>query len=139
MAGMGPPPNPNARRRNATPSLVKLPADGYEGEIPEWPLGRRTKAAIQVWEQLWRTPQAHAWVQLGYTRSVARYVQLLLAAEKPDASAAVLSEVRQMEDRLGLNPLALLRLRWQIDEPGDVVPLRAASGGQRRIRAVDSE
>ena len=139
MAGMGPPPNPNARRRNTTPSMVKLPASGYDGAIPEWPLGRRTKATVQVWEQLWRTPQAQVWAQLGYTRAVARYVQLLLAAEKSEASAAVLSEVRQMEDRLGLNPLALLRLRWQIDEPGEVVQLRAASGGQRRIRAVEPE
>jgi hypothetical protein len=32
----------------------------------------------------------------------------------PRATAALLGEVRQLEDRLGLSPLAMLRLRWEI-------------------------
>lgn len=38
MAGSGPPPNPNARRRNARVGVVVLPAGGYQGDVPEWPL-----------------------------------------------------------------------------------------------------
>lgn len=38
MAGNGPPPNPNAKRRNARVGLTRLPAGGYKGTIPKWPL-----------------------------------------------------------------------------------------------------
>ena len=47
-------------------------------------------------------------------RVVARYAGLLDRAERGDRRAW--PEVRQMEDRLGLNPAAILRLRWQIDD-----------------------
>lgn len=38
MAGIGPPPNPNARRRNARPAALRLPAEGRKGKAPRWPL-----------------------------------------------------------------------------------------------------
>ena len=34
-----------------------------------------------------------------------------------EPTAAMLSEVRQLEDRLGLSPMALKRLQWVISEP----------------------
>lgn len=34
----GPPPNPNARRRNARVGVVLLPSEGRTGEPPQWPL-----------------------------------------------------------------------------------------------------
>lgn len=34
----GPPPNPNAVRRNARVGLVTLPAEGHKGRAPKWPL-----------------------------------------------------------------------------------------------------
>jgi hypothetical protein len=105
-------------------ALTQLPASGRDGETPDWPLSRATKAETAVWAQVWVTPQSVAWEQLGWTRSVARYVRLLCQAEKPNASAAVAAEVRQMEDRLGLTPMAMLRLRWEIRP--DEAPLAAA-------------
>lgn len=109
----GPPPNPNARRRNARPDWRRLPASGRKGEPPEFPLPRPSKGVLAIWADLWTTPQAVAWEQLGWNRVVARYAKLLLGAEKSNATAALLGEVRQMEDRLGLSPMAMKRLQWE--------------------------
>jgi hypothetical protein len=115
MAGNGPPPSPNARRRNARPAFRRLPATGRPGVPPAWPLGgRATKNELALWEQLWATPQATAWEELGWVRTVARYARITVAAERPRAIAAVMSEARQLEDRLGLNPKAMRSLGWEI-------------------------
>lgn len=141
MPGMGPPPkHPSQRRRaNASVELMHLPADGRCGEAPPWPLPKPTAAERAVWKELWTTPQAVAWERLGWTRSVARYCRGLVEAEKRDASAALLSEVRQMEDRLGLTPMAMLRLRWEVapapeveEEPDEDAPVADV----RRLFAV---
>lgn len=67
---------------------------------------------IQLWRELWKTPQAVAWERLRWTREVAQYVRWKARAECGDLDAA--KEARQLADRLGLNPLAMLRLRWEI-------------------------
>lgn len=126
MAGTGPAPNPHARRRNARPAFRRLPAAGRQGELPPWPLpGRRTPAEIALWAELWRSPQAVAWEELGWIRTVARYARITVAAERPKAIAALMGEARQLEDRLGLNPKAMRSLGWEISaveglaDPGD--------------------
>lgn len=45
---------------------------------------------------------------------VARYCRLCIMAEKADAPVSLLGEVRQLEDRLGLTPMAMMRLQWEI-------------------------
>jgi len=67
-----------------------------------------------MWGELWKIPQAVAWEELGWTRSIARYVRMTVESEKRKAPVSLMSEVRQMEDRLGLTPMSLLRLRWKI-------------------------
>jgi hypothetical protein len=47
---------------------------------------------------------------------VARYCLLVVEAEGPGATAALLAEVRQLEDRLGLTAPAMQRLQWEIAE-----------------------
>jgi hypothetical protein len=113
---MGPPPkHPSQRRRtNAALALTQLPPEGRSGDTPMWPIGRPLAAEKSIWLELWATPQSVAWERLGWTRAVARYCRALVEAEKKDASAALLAEVRQMEDRLGLTPMSMLRLRWEI-------------------------
>lgn len=110
----GPPPKRGARRRNARPEWRTLPAQGRSGDPPAFPLGDPSVEALALWLDLWRTPQAVAWEALGWTRVVARYALLVLDAEKPDATGALLAEVRQLEDRLGLSPMAMKRLQWEI-------------------------
>ena len=120
MAGFGAVPKPAHLQRRpgrglSGGALVRLPAEGRAGDPPRWPLpGRMTAAQRRLWAELWSTPQAVAWESLGWSRVVARYASLLLKAEMPRATAALLGEVRQLEDRLGLSPLAMLRLRWEI-------------------------
>jgi len=101
------------RRRNATTTpTVQLPAEGRAGPPPPWPLTGRAPA---LWTGLWATPQAAAWERLQWTRVVARYVRILVWCENPKTmTAALLSEARQLEDRLGLSPMSMLRLRWEV-------------------------
>jgi hypothetical protein len=181
MGGMGPPPKPNARRRNATMATTSLPAEGRKGTPPLWPLpadivqterrnaaqraaddielqladpditGRKRGALkrkldasrmdanvltaqldsqarqeAELWVELWATPQAVAWERMAWTREVAQYVRWKIAAEQGNLDAS--KEARQLADRLGLTPLALLRLRWEIvaDEVDDARRARPA-------------
>lgn len=85
-------------------------------------------AVLQLWAELWHSPQAVVWDELGWTRVVARYTKLAVAAEKSDATGSLLSEVRQLEDRLGLTPMAMKRLQWEIEaEPAQETPTGVAS------------
>lgn len=114
----GPAPSPHALRRNARPDWRKLPPGGRTGKTPAWPMSDEFPP-LDIWAELWHTPQADAWEELGWTRVVARYACLLdeiehPAPEKP-TNAALLAEVRQLEDRLGLSPMAMRRLQWEIE------------------------
>lgn len=81
----------------------------------------------ELWTELWATPQAVAWETLGYHREVAQYVRWKVQAEMGNMDAS--KEARQLGDRLGLTPLALLRLRWEIvdEEAAEVRPRRRPS------------
>lgn len=145
MAGTGPPPNPNARRRNARPAFRRLPAGGRQGDGPAWPLGKPTRGEAELWAQLWACPQAVAWEELGWARTVARYARIVLTAERRGGdrrvAIAAATEARQLEDRLGLNPKAMRSLGWDIvavlEESGDAAAVvdiddfraRVAGGG----------
>lgn len=132
MSSPGPAPKKNARRRNARPDWVSLPAEGRPGRAPKWPLPGRVPRG---WVDLWRLPQAVMWERDNAVVQVANYLvtrntaQDLLLAGEPNA--ALLSELRQQEDRLGLSPMALKRLQWEIGEatreskqPGKVIEAR---------------
>ena len=108
----GPAPKRNARRRNIRPDWRTLPDDGYAGPVPEWPIGDGGDPT-GLWRDLWRTPQAAAWAELGWVRVVARYSVLVSVSERGEANAALLAEIRQLEDRLGLSPMAMKRLQWE--------------------------
>lgn len=70
------------------------------------------QAETALWRDLWKTPQATQWEKLGWTRDVAQYVRHKAKAEA--GSLVDAKEARMQADRLGLTPLALLRLRWEI-------------------------
>jgi hypothetical protein len=115
----GPAPRRGARRRNSRPDWRKLPAAGRKGKPPKWPIPMRRRPAgvPAIWRELWATPQAVEWERLGWTRIVARYALKVVVAEQPDAPATLQAEVRQLEDRLGINPMAMKRLQWEIAAP----------------------
>lgn len=90
-------------------------------------------AELRIWFELWRTPQAVMWERLGWTRDVAQYARWQALGEGGDLNPA--KEARQLGDRLGLTPLALLRLRWEILEhpsaPADQAPQRPTGARAR--------
>lgn len=143
MPGPAPKPDDQRRRRNATMPTTRLPAEGRKGRAPAWPLSRATAAESKFWQEIWKTPQATAWERLGWTRTVARYARLAVAAEEPRAQATICSEARQLEDRLGLTPMSMLRLRWEV-VPNEVAEARQdreaakqAPARRARLKAVD--
>lgn len=131
-------PKPEHRHRNKTLAAMILPARGRKGRIPKWPLATpATPAVTATWERLWRTPQAVAWERLAWTPLVARYALLLVEVERPDRPVPLLGEVRQLEDRLGLSPMALARLRWEIvDEDGSAQPEPGQVANLERYRRL---
>lgn len=140
----GPPPkDPSQRRRqNRPPELLALPSEGRKGDSPKWPLSAPNAAEKRIWAELWVTPQAVMWERLGWVRTVAKYARAEVEAEQRGATSGARAEARQLEDRLGLTPLAMLRLRWRI-APNEVAEARewevAASPDRSRrpVRAVD--
>ena len=148
----GPPPDPNALRRDRPQDKdgwTRLPAEGRKGAAPPWPLGplslpEDAAAAVRereavVWADIWRTPQAVAWERLGWTADVAVYVRMLVIGE--GGSAKALSEARQWSDRLGLNPAAMLRNRWRVaeDEVADRRSSPARSSSRSRLKVVSGD
>lgn len=110
-----------------------LPPAGRCGAPPAWPLAGR---APKIWAELWAMPQAVAWEELHLERVVARYAAKLLESEKPLASSSICAEVRQMEDRLGLSAMAMLRLGWAIAEKAEVVGTEATVTSIDRYQAM---
>ncbi len=131
MPGPLPKPDEQRRRRNATPTGFKLPRSGRPGTAPDSPLPLGA-ASLALWADLWATPQAIAWEKLGLERLVARYARVVVVAEE-DLTINLLTEARHLEDRLGLHPAALQRLRWEIvdDVPAD------RSGPPSKVSALD--
>lgn len=68
---------------------------------------------VALWDVVWATPQAVLWEESHAHREVAQYVRWKIRGEQGDLDAA--KEARMLSDRLGLNPLALLRLRAEIE------------------------
>lgn len=82
-------------------------------------------AEVALWDELWAMPVAVLWEESHAAREVAQYVRWKIRGEQGDLDAA--KEARMLSDRLGLNPLALLRLRAEIEKVED-----AEDRGKRR-------
>lgn len=171
MAGSGPPPNPTSRRQagNQSNTWTDLPADGYDGDLPGWPLVTNEQAAAHLlnhadgkvskkipmgtdaerldareahhWSVIWRSPQAAAWARNGWTHDVALYVRYLVKGEFGDLDSA--KEARMWSDRLGLNPTAMLKNRWRI-KADDLAEKReskkpAKKSPRERLKVVASD
>lgn len=141
MAGMGPAPKPDAeRRRTNAPTFgwTDLPATGRKGKVPALPKWRLWHPETEAWwKKLWVTPQATQWKSDGSTLFVlaALYDDLIAGRAEP---AKVSAEMRQHEDRHGMNPKAMMALRWRIVDtlPADPPP-RAARARKKAGTVVD--
>lgn len=139
MAGSGPPPSPISRRQtgNQAHTWTDLPANGHDGEIPEWPLPDGTDREASLWGDLWRTPQAAAWSRLRWSVDVALYVRVLSMAETGDLKAMTEARLRSLE--LGLTPTGMLKNRWRLaaDETAEKRETKAPKRKTRRLKVVD--
>ncbi len=149
----GPPPDPNALRRNRKSDAAgwrTLPAEGRPGPPPKFPLVDVQPREWDLWRDLWSRPQAVMWEEMGQAYEVALLVRNLSEAEQPGARADVQKVVRQYMDSLGLTVQGMLRNRWKVDqaEPSAPVaeeeqPKKAATPRRRsardRLRVVDGD
>lgn len=130
--------------------LSALPAEGYGGPVPVFPLPGASDRELVVWESAWRTPQACAWAmpsELWRVPTVALWVRVKVRAEAYDAPASLLGQLHRFADQIGFTTAGLSEMGWKVatdevadrrvadPEPGtgdDLRPrrLRAVAGGQ---------
>jgi hypothetical protein len=145
----GPPPDPNALRRDRASDQAgwtTLPREVPEQDPPAWPLIAPSDRELSFWEQQWRKPQSLIWRQLGQELEVAFFVRKMCEAELPRASVELRKSIRQDFDSLGLSVQGMLRNRWKIapavekPEPGSppAAPVKRKSS-RSRLTVVPGE
>jgi hypothetical protein len=114
----GPQASENSGRSDARGySLTALPAEGYSGEVPEFPLPTPTARELEVWAQAWRTPQACAWSmpsEAWRLRTVAMWVRMSVRCEAGDAPAALLGQLHRFADQIGMTTAGLAEMGWKL-------------------------
>ncbi|WP_327268800.1 hypothetical protein OG233_14080 [Streptomyces sp. NBC_01218] len=146
-AASGPAPDPNALRRNRPSDKAgwrTLPTEGRPGDPPQWPLTTVSDREWELWADLWESPQAVMWDELGQTLEVALAVRTLAEAELPDARIDIKKMVRPYLDSLGLTVQGMLRNRWKIapatEQDAGGTELRPAAplrpGPRNRLKVV---
>ena len=142
-ARSGPPADPNALRRDRKDDKgwETLPAEGFQGATPEFPLESFTPAEWSLWKRLWSKPQGFMWAQLQLEFEVAAYVRAFLESVEPEASAGLKTAVLRMSAELGLSTVGMGQLRWRIatDEVAEHrtdKPARASS--RDRLKALNA-
>ncbi|MFF2522246.1 hypothetical protein [Streptomyces liangshanensis] len=134
---------PSLRSRAKTNAQKKADSTRAEATVLDAQLRAQKQVEAELWAELWATPQAVVWERLGWTREVAQYVRWKGRAEAGDLDAG--KEARQIGDRLGLTPLAMLRLRWEVtaDEVGEQRDERKGratrSSTRSRLKIVDPD
>ncbi len=127
-------------------ALTDLPASGYDGPIPEFPIPVTTRyetvfedgkpyrekdqsatevfrdREVSIWHTIWRTPQAVAWEREPWRwETIAEYCRAKTVFEfEPDKAAAHLAQLHRYRDAIGLTDAAMRFNGWAIkhDEVG---------------------
>lgn len=130
---------PELTSRQRAAAKRKLSAAQTTANVLTVQLDAQRRVEAELWAELWGTPQAAAWENLGWTREVAQYTRWKARAEQGDLDAS--KEARQLADRLGLSPLAMLRLRWEVaaDEVAEQRTRKAPAAARRRLKVVDPD
>lgn len=141
----GPAPDPTSGRSDRRGlTLTDLPAQGYDGEAPPFPLPDELARERSVWGQAWTWPQAAAWAREPWRwETIAMWVRWKVRCEDHEAGAAALGQVHRLADQIGLTPAGLVENGWRI--PADQVATARdrktetkapAEPPKRRLRAV---
>lgn len=126
-AHSGPAKDPNSLRSGAL-SWLTLPAAGFDGDIPDFPLPTPLDRELELWGLLWRTPQAYAWAASQMTLQVAVYTRRFVESEKSDSPTNLATLVRQLSDDLGLTFAGMSRNLWRMGAVVEAVPAPVAVG-----------
>ena len=114
----GPPPQlGSGRSEQRGYRLDALPASGYRGPVPEFPLADASSAELELWDEAWRTPQACAWAtpsEVWRQRTVALWVRTRIRCEDPKAPATLLSQLHRLADQVGMTTAGLAEMGWHI-------------------------
>jgi len=141
MPGPAPKHHSQRRRANASAGVTTLPAAGRSGKRPALPLKGASKEAREWWATAWASPMAAVWLAADVPGLV-RLATLVDRAAKEGESTpmTVLTEIRALEDRYGLSPLARRRLEWELEASASTSAIRGGdvSGGDERWRRVAS-
>ena len=165
----GPQADPSsARSERRGVSLTALPAAGYDGDVPVWPLPKRIvwhewfedkkkvrendeaateqvhERELELWEWAWRTPQASAWAlpsESWRLHSIAMWVRTYVLCESSEATAADKGSLHRFADQIGLTPAGLKENGWAI--AADEIGAKRAEKPKvekpaRRLRAAGS-
>lgn len=134
-ARSGPPPDPNALRRERDKGeWITLPGP-YTDPPPPWPLTRPNVRERVLWEREWKRPQAHEWKRQGLETEVGLYVRALSEAEKRGARTEARTALMRAQEHLGLSLPGLARNRWRMPDDNDAmtgttIPARPTSSGR---------
>lgn len=100
---------------------------------------------VEVWEQLWRRPQATQWERNEQALEVAIFVRTFVEAEAPGAAKGKRDLVRQGLEALGLSLPGLARNHWRIGKAGDddagpaSQPKSKAKAARSRFKVIDGD
>lgn len=144
----GPQPDPTSGRSDRRGvKLTALPAEGFDGEAPAYPLPKRSvydvyfedkkrvrqfdadatehqwERELELWQWAWRTPQACAWAmpsERWRLMAIAQWVRTSVVCESSEATAADKNSLHRFADQIGLTPAGLKENGWAIaaDELG---------------------
>jgi hypothetical protein len=146
-------------------SLTALPAEGFDGAAPEYPLPKRdvwnvyfedkkrvrefdegaTEAQwgreLELWQWAWRTPQACAWSmpsERWRLMAIAQWVRTSVVCESSEATAADKNSLHRFADQIGLTPAGLKENGWAVavDEVGAKAASRPAPPTPRPVRRL---
>lgn len=164
----GPSPDPQSERSEIRGyRLDRLPAAGFDGPVPAFPLmphriyrwEYEDKRRFQVldedateifadrerelWEWLWRTPQACAWsmpTEAWRLLVIAMYARTFVICESSESTAADKSSLHRFADQIGMTTAGLAAMGWVIVPALEAVPESEESAEPevapvRRLRA----
>lgn len=161
----GPPVDPDSgRSERRGVKLTALPAEGWNGPAPVFPLPPRAvyrwefedkrrfqvidpdateavgKRERELWEWAWRTPQACAWQlpsESWRLHTIALWVRTFVVCEGSEATAADKSSLHRFADQIGLTPAGLSENGWAVAK--DEVSERAAGKDEPRAEKPKPE
>ena len=138
----GPKADPNSGRSDRRGyKLTALPASGYDGEAPRFPLMPRTvmrwetedkrryqvvdedateavrEREAELWAWAWTTPQACAWSMPSESwriHTIAMWVRTFVICESSEATAADKGSLHRFADQIGMTTAGLAEMGWAV-------------------------